>query len=72
MLSIEDSRANIYLAIQSNPTMAPLMMDNEMKVRLPDGSTMESTHNVTLQILFLSRLARQIQISPKIQTSPLI
>ena len=52
--------------------MYPVIMDNEMKARLPDGSPMDSIYIVTLQIQGLSRLARQIQISPKMQTAPLI
>ena len=44
MLEISDSGANIPLLRQSTPTMAPVIMDNEIKAILPDGSTMESTH----------------------------
>ena len=58
MLEISDSGENIHLARQSTPTMAPVIMDNEMKERLPDGSTMELTHIATLQLPGLSRLAR--------------
>ena len=58
MLAIADSGANIQLARQSTPTMTPVIMDNEMKERLPDGSTMELTHIATLQLPGLSRLAR--------------
>ena len=43
-----------------------------MKARLTDVSTMELTHIATLQLPGLSRLARQIHIFPKMQTSPLI
>ena len=43
-----------------------------MKARLPDGSTMESTHIATLQLPGLSKQAKQIQIFPKMKTSPLI
>ena len=52
--------------------MAPVIVDNEMKSRLPDGSTMQSTHIATLQLPGLSNIARQIQIFPKIQKAPLI
>ena len=72
MLEISDSGANIHLSRQATPTMFPVIMDNKMKERLPDGSTMESTHIATLQIPGLSRLARQINISPKTHTAPLI
>ena len=52
--------------------MAPIMMDNELKARLPDVRTTELTHIATLQLLGLSNLARKINISPKNQTAPLI
>ena len=48
MLAITDSGANIHLERQSTPTMAPVIINNEMKARLPDGSTMESTHIATI------------------------
>ena len=68
MLAIADSGANIHLSRQATPTMAPVIMYNEMKSRLPDGSTMESAHIETLQLPGLSKLARQIHILPKMQT----
>ena len=52
--------------------MAPRIVDNEIKARLPDGITMESTHIATLQIPRISKLSIQIHIYPKIQTAPLI
>ena len=72
MLVIADSGAHIYLVRQVTPTMVPVIMDIEMKARLPDGSTMESTHIATLQLPGVSRLVRQIHIFPKIQIAPLI
>ena len=60
MIAIADAGANIHPARQSTPTMAPVNMENEMKARLPDVSTMESTHIATLQLPGLSKLARQI------------
>ena len=72
MIAIADSGANIHLARQGTPTISPVMMENEMKARLPNVSTMESTHIATLQIPGLSRIARQIHIFPKMQTSTLI
>ena len=65
MLEIADSSTNIHLSIQATPIMAHLIMDNEMKARLTDGSTMESTHIATLQIPDLSKIARQIHIYRK-------
>ena len=58
MLAIADSSANIHIARQATPKMAPVNMDNKMKARLPDVSTMESTHIATLKLPGLSRLAR--------------
>ena len=52
--------------------MAPVITENEIQARLPDISTMESTHIATLQLPGLSKLARQIRILPKMQTAPLI
>ena len=57
MLAISDSGANIHLARQATPKMAPVMMENETKARLPDGSTMEYTHIATLQLPGLSKQA---------------
>ena len=52
--------------------MASVIMDNEIKSRLTDGITMDSTHIETLQLLGLRKLARQIHILSKNQTPPLI
>ena len=72
MLTIADSGLNKHLKRQATHSLAPVNMNNEMKERLPYGSTMEFTHIATLQIPGLSKLARQIQIFPKIQTASLI
>ena len=72
MVAITDSGENIHLTRQATPKMASVTINHEMKARLSDGSTMDSTHISTLQLPGLIRLARQIQIFPKIQTSPLI
>ena len=58
MLEIADSGMNIHLARQATPKTAPVIMDNEMKARLPYGSTMELTHIATLQLPGLRKLAR--------------
>ena len=58
MIKIADSGANIHLAKQATPTMAPVIMDNEMKARLTDGSTMELKNIAILQLPGLTRLAR--------------
>ena len=50
MLAVADYGANIHIARQSTPTMAPVIMDNEIKSRLPYGSTMVLTHIATLQL----------------------
>ena len=72
MISITDSGVNIHLAGKATPTIAPVIMDNEIKVRLPDVITMESTHIEKLQLPGIIKLARQIQFPPKMHTSPLI
>ena len=41
MLAIAESGANIHLAKQATPTMAPIIMENDMKTRLPDVITMD-------------------------------
>ena len=63
MLSIVDSCAT---------TMNPVIMSNKITARLPDGSTMDSSHIATLQLSGLRNQARQIHIFPKIKTAPLI
>ena len=72
ILAIVDSGANKHLARQATPTIAPVIMENEIKARLPDGSTMESTHISTLQIPDLSNQSRQVYIFKKMQTASLI
>ena len=72
MLEITDSGANIHLARQATPTMAPVIMDNEMKSRLQYGGTMDSTHIATLQLPGIIKLSMHIHIFPKMQTDPLI
>ena len=42
MLAVAESGANIHLSKEATPTMDPVIMANDMKARLPDGSTMES------------------------------
>ena len=72
MIAIVDSVAKIHLARKATPKTAPIIMDNEMKARLPDGSTMESTAIATLQLTGLSSLVRQIHILTQMHTAPLI
>ena len=67
MLAIADSSVNIHLARQANRKMSPVIMDNQMKSRLPDVSTMELTHIATLQLLGISKLAIQIHILTQMQ-----
>ena len=72
MLAILDSGVNMHISIQATYTMAPVIMENEMKSRLPDGIPMESTHIATLRLPGLSKQAIQIQIFSKMHTAPLI
>ena len=71
-LAIEDSGSNIHLENQAIETMSPLIMSKEMVERILDGSTMESSHEATIQIPGLTKKSIQIQILPKMRTSPLI
>ena len=61
-LEIADSGANIHISKQATPTMDPVIISKDMTSRLPDGSTTESSHIATLQILVLSKQAIQIHI----------
>ena len=57
MLAMAESGANIHLARQATPTMSPVIMENKMKAKLPDGSNMGSTHIATLYIPGISNQA---------------
>ena len=72
MLAIADSGVNIHLAKQATPTMDPVMMENGIKSRLPDGITVKSSHIATIQLSGQSKQSRQIHVIPKVQTAPLI
>ena len=72
MLAIADSGANVNLAKQATPIMSYVMMENDMKSRLPYEITMESTHISTLYLPGISKQARLIHNFPKVQTTPLI
>ena len=52
--------------------MTPVIISKDMTSRLPYRSTMELSHVVTLHIPGLSKQARQIHISPRKKTDPLI
>ena len=58
MLEIADSGANIHLAKQATPKMAPVMMSNDIKARLTDVITIESSQISTLQLPDISKQAR--------------
>ena len=58
ILAITDSGANIHLSKQSTLTMAPVVIENNIKSRLPDGSTMDSTHIATLHLTGLIKQSR--------------
>ena len=72
MLEITDSGVNIHIAKQATPSMDPVIISNDMTARLPDGSTMESSHIATLQIPGLSKQSSQIHILPIMKTYSLI
>ena len=71
-LTIVDSDKKIHLENEATPTMAPVIMQNIITARLPYVITMESSHVATLQLPGLTKKSRQIQIPPKMRTSPLI
>ena len=52
--------------------MAPVIISNEIIERLPDRSTMDSSHIVTLHLPGISKQARHIHILPQMKTAPLI
>ena len=52
--------------------MAPLIVSNEITARLPDMSTMESSHLMTLQLPGIIKQDRRIHIFPQMKTAPLI
>ena len=58
MLSIADSGTNIHPEKQATPTTAPVIMSNKMIERLPDGSTMDSSHISAIHLPGLSKQAR--------------
>ena len=72
MLQITDSGANIYLIKQATTKMAPVIMPNEITVRLPDDIKMESSHIARLHLPGLSKQSKQIHILPKMKIDPLI
>ena len=52
--------------------MSPVIMSNDMKIRIPDGSTKESLHIATLKLPGLSKKDRKIHIFYKMKIAPLI
>ena len=71
-LEIADLGENMHLEKPATKTKAPVIISNDMTSILPDGSTMESSQIAIFQLPGLSKQARQINIYPKIKTSPLI
>ena len=67
-----ESGANIHLSNKSTPTMPIVIMSKELILWLIDGSTMESSHVVTLQIPGITPKAIKIHISPKTRIAALI
>ena len=70
MPEIIDSGANIHPAKKFTTTMVPVIISYDMKARIPDGTTMESSQIATLQLLSLSKQYMQIHIFTKNQNSP--
>ena len=70
MLVISDYSSNIHPTKKSTTIMAPVIISNYMPERLTDGIAMESSYIETLPIPGLRKQARQVQILPKMKTSP--
>ena len=72
MLAITYSGANIHVAKQATPTMAPVIMLNDITSRLLNGSTMDSSQIAILQLTGISKQDSHIHIFSKMNTAPLI
>ena len=70
--TIIDSGAKIHLENKTTQTMPPVIMSKDMTERLPDGSTMDSSHVEKLQLPGLTKKTIQILILPETITAPLI
>ena len=62
--AVAEPGANIHPEKQATKILDPVIISNDMTARLPDGSTMDSSHIATLQQPGLIREARQIHILP--------
>ena len=71
-LAISDSGENIHIANKATPKIYPVIMSKKITEMLPDGSKMEFSYVATIQLSGLTRKYRQIHISPKIRTAPLV
>ena len=72
ILLIIDSGANIHIAQQVAPEMAPFIISKDTTPRLPDESTTESSQIAKIQLPGLIKQYRKIHIYPKMRTSSLI
>ena len=64
-LATDGSGANTHLANEATPKMAPVIMSKHITARLPDITTMESSHVATIHIPGLTRKSRKNHITPK-------
>ena len=71
-LAITESGANIHIANQATPTMAPVIISKDMTERIPDRITIELSYVATPQLIGMSKTYTQIHINPKMRTAPLI
>ena len=69
-LANADSVANIHLEKQATTTMDPVIISNNMTERLPDGSTMDSSHIATFHLPGIRKYASKNKIYPKNENSP--
>ena len=58
MIAITEGGDNIHVSKKDTPTMYPVTMSNNIEARLPDESTIGSSHIATLQLPGLSKKAR--------------
>jgi hypothetical protein len=58
--------------LSNSPCLNKTLTSNPLKVRLPNGQTMESTHTATLDIPQLSKVAKAAHVFPAMENNPLL
>ena len=70
--AIAESGANIHIASQATPAMAPVIMSKYTTENIPDRITMDLSYVATPQLIGTIKTSTQIHINPKMRTAPLI